>query len=76
MPGRELNTADSLSRAPVSEADGRDDDFHREVNAFVNFVAKNLPATEERLQVIRDQQDADSVCHQLKVCCQQDWEDL
>ena len=36
-PGRELNTADTLSRAPVSEVDGRDDDFHKEVNAFVNF---------------------------------------
>ena len=37
MPGRELNTADTLSRAPSSEVDGRDDDFHKEVNAFMNF---------------------------------------
>ena len=69
VPGRELNTADTLSRAPVSEVDGRDDDFHKEVNVFVNFVVRNLPATEERLQVIRNQQDEDSVCRQLKVCC-------
>ena len=37
VPGRELNTVDTLSRAPVSEVDDRDDDFHKEVNAFVNF---------------------------------------
>ena len=32
-----MNTVDTLSRAPVSEVDDRDDDFHKEVNAFVNF---------------------------------------
>ena len=79
VPGRELNTVDTLYRPLVSEVDGRDDDFHKQVNAFVNFVVPNLPATEEWLQAIRDQQDEDSVCHQLKVCCQQgrlDWESL
>ena len=45
----------------------------------LNFVVRNLAATEERLQVIRDQQDENSVCHQLKGCCQQgrlDWKSL
>ena len=62
VPGRKLNTADTLSRALVSEVDGRDDDFHKEVNAFVNFVVRNLPATEERLQVIQHQHIFGNAC--------------
>jgi len=76
VPGRNLNTADTLSRAPVSEMDGREEVFRHEVNAYVNVIVANLPATKERLRVIREQQDKDPVCCKLKTYCQQgniDW---
>jgi len=75
VPGRDLNTADTLSRAPVSEMDEREEVFRHEVN-YVNAIVANLPATEEQLQVIREQQDKDPVCCKLKTYCQQgsiDW---
>ena len=48
VPGKELNTADTLSRSPVSEGeDSREEAFRHEVKAYVNSVVKNLPATED-----------------------------
>jgi len=49
VPGKDLNTADTLSRAPVSEVDGREEVFQHKVNQYVNVTVRNLPATEERL---------------------------
>ena len=45
VPGKEICTADTLSRAPISTVDQTAEDFHKEVNAFVNLVIDNLPAT-------------------------------
>ena len=76
VPGEALNTADTLSRAPVTEADQGDKALNQDVEAYVNLVVKNLPATNERLRVIQEQQDEDLVCSELKRYCQQgriDW---
>lgn len=78
VPGKELHTADTLSRAPVSEGeDGREEAFCHEVKAYVNAIVKNLPATEERLQVIREEQNKDPLCCKLKTYCEKgkiDWD--
>ena len=67
VPGKELNTADTLSRSPVSEGeDSREEAFRHEVKAYVNSVVKSLPATEERFQLIQDKQGKDPECHRLK----------
>ena len=77
VPGKELHTAETLSRAPVSEGeDSREEAFHHEVKAYVNTVVDNLPATKERLQLIRDEQNKEPVCCQLKEYCEKgkiDW---
>ena len=49
IPGKKICTADTLSRAPDSESDKADTDLQTEVNAFVNIVMENLPATAEKL---------------------------
>lgn len=72
VPGAALNTADTLSRAPVSEVDKNDKTFHQEVDAYVNTIVRSLPATEERLQVILNRQSEDPVCCKLKAYCQQE----
>ena len=77
VPGKELHTADTLSRAPVSKGeDSREEAFCHEVQAYVNAVVENLPATDARLHLIRDEQNIDPVCCKLKEYCEKgeiDW---
>ena len=48
VPGKELNTADHLSRSLITlmdkVQDAKDREFQSEVEAFVNLVVNNLPA--------------------------------
>ena len=67
VPGKELNTADTLSRAPVTEQD--ESNLSNETKEYVHAIINNLPASEERLKAIREQQDQDQVCKQLKSYC-------
>ena len=67
VPGKELHTADTLSRAPLTEMD---DPLRKEVNAYVEMVVTGLPASEQRLENIREQQDKDPECSKLKELCE------
>ena len=62
-----VTRADTLSRAPVGEAD--ENELSQEIGNYVRVVSENLPASEERLQVIRDQQEQDPVSKKLKTYC-------
>ena len=53
VPGKELNTADTLSRAPVAELD--ESNLSSETKEYVHAIVNNLPASEEHLRVIREQ---------------------
>ena len=66
MPGKELHTADTLSRAPLREMD---DPLRKEVNAYIEMVVTGLPASEKWLENIREQ-DKDPECSQLKELCE------
>ena len=82
VPGKELQTDDTLSIASVSEGDdSREEAFCHKVKAYVKAVMRNLPYTdsEERLRLIRDEQIKDLVCRKLKECCEKsniDWNGL
>ena len=71
--GKDLTTAGTLSRAPISAATNIDEELNKEVNAFVDLIVKNLPATEQCLQDIQLQQDRDLTCSQVKYYCQKGW---
>ena len=43
-------------------------EYQNLINRSLNHCTLTGTATEEQLQVIQDQQDEDSVCHQLKGC--------
>ena len=73
VPGKSLITADALSRAPVSRSTQEDDEFRQEVNAYVNMVIKSLPATEQRLEMIKALQDEDETCKCIKQYCVNGW---
>ena len=70
VPGKELITADALSRAPVSAGVN---DLDEEVSAYISFIVNSLPATEKRLTEIRLKQEEDEVCRQVKEYCDTAW---
>ena len=72
VPGRNLTVADALSRAPLREVDP---DLQDEAYAFVNHTIQSLPATEDRLEEIRQKQRQDEVCRLLVKYSQQGWPD-
>ena len=76
VSGKLICTADTLSRAPVAEPDKVDKELQTEVNAFVNIVIENLPATADKLQEIKSLQEDDPVCQQIKTFCQEGWPNL
>ena len=45
VPGKTLTVADTLSRVPNDDTDSSDDEFHHEVEAFVNLILKELPSS-------------------------------
>ena len=72
VPGGDLNMADTLSRAPVSEPTRDDEEFQREVQAFVESVMENIPAT---VQEIKSLQQKDPLYRQLLHYTQRGWPD-
>ena len=73
FPGKNLTTADTLSRSPVSQPSPGDEQFQQEVKAFLDVIVRNVPATEKRLQDIQSEQDKDATCRQLKQFCRYGW---
>ena len=62
VPGKELIVADALSRAPVADPSSADRGLQEEANVFVKAILQSLPATEERIEQIRDLQLRDPPC--------------
>ena len=73
VPGKDLVTADTLSRTPVSLPTAKEEEFQQEVCAFLDLVVNNLPATDTRLRDIQSHQDSDPACSQIKHFCQGGW---
>ena len=70
VPGKNLEITDTLSRAPISTPSESDKILQSEVTAYVDFVIRCLPASEQRLAEIRESQEADGVCQQIIEYCQ------
>ena len=62
VPGKELYTADALSRAPSSIAGIVSQEFQNELESFVDTVTSMLPASSDRLGEYRTAQKADTIC--------------
>ncbi|CAM1322183.1 Uncharacterised protein r2_g3063 [Pycnogonum litorale] len=77
VSGKNLVTADALSRATVGLPTASDINAEREVESFVNSIMLCLPASDKRLEEIRTKQNSDGVCTQVKEFCRTDnWPDL
>ena len=77
VPGKLLNTADALSRAPlqVPEDDTTSISLakEREVEAFIEAVVASLPAKQDRLDDYKKAQMEDPICTKVITCCQRGW---
>ena len=71
--GKDLATADSLSRAPAGQPQEKDREFETDVASFVNSVIEGLPATKDRLDEIRMKQREDEVCIKVANYCKNGW---
>ena len=66
VPGKELYTADTLSRAPISELSSTDSTALEELAELCMMGAiSHLPASSQRLKVYREAQSKDPVCKLL-----------
>ncbi len=73
VPGKDLAIADALSRTPASEPSTADELLQQEASAFVNQVVQHLPATEQRIDEIKQLQRDDEACQHISRYCQSGW---
>ena len=76
VPGKQLYTADTLSRAPIPMTTSEYDVTLQELAELcVMRLISQLPASEQRLDVYRKAQTDDPVCATLLQYCQNGWPD-
>lgn len=74
VPGKELYTPDTLSRAPLPEqGDIPQSNSLKETELFVEAMIESLPAHKDRLNEYRQNQAKDTICSQLITFCQSGW---
>ena len=75
VAGKDLCTADTLSRTLTTMVDKHSYQFQQEIALFVNLIIDYLPATEAKMQEIKEKQKQDPVCQKLVSNCQMGWPD-
>lgn len=74
VPGKKLCTADTLSREPlVKPLNQQEEKLESDVMAYVDSVIRYLPATEDRLEELRCQQQEDEVTKQIMEYSSTQW---
>ena len=64
--GKDLVTADALSRAPTGKPEDGDLQLETDTTAYVQSVVGGLPATDKRIEEIRAEQGKDQICNKVK----------
>ena len=72
VPGKNMSTADTLSREPLKEPDQQLQD---DVYLFVNQVLETIPVSETRRDEIRSHQEEDNICCEVIKFCKKGWPD-
>ena len=73
VQGTHQQTADALSRAPVDKPTAEDEVFIEETEAFKDSVIRHIPATDHRLEEIRNAQQNDAACTQVRNWVKEGW---
>ena len=69
VPGKLLITADTLSRAPLTDFPHNEEDLHKTVDKYVCEILSTVPATDSRIKEIRKCQTEDEECQKLIQFC-------
>ena len=72
IPGKEIYTADTLSRAPIS-SEISDLNLEEEAKMLMEMSIRHLPASPKQLDEYRSAQIADHVCSTIINYCQHGW---
>ena len=73
IPGKELITADTLSRSTTSSSSPDDQAFQADVAAYMAAVTDDLPAGDDRLTEFRVRQAEEDTCSANASYCQNGW---
>ena len=77
VAGKNLATADTLSRAPGSQPGQEDRKKEEETKDYVSFVSNLISISDSRLEEVRQEQDKDRECSMIKTFVQDDhWPEL
>ena len=71
VPGKQMYTADTLSRAPISAAESSD--LQEEAELLLALTVAYLPASSQRINALKAAQSSDAICSTLISYCQTDW---
>ena len=77
-PGKDLFTADTLSRSPVNQNASlkpTDRDLMEDTNIYADEVITSMPASSTYMAQLREQLQEDSVCSEVMSYCQKKWPD-
>ena len=75
VPGKELYIADALSRMQADNPNTQATIPEEEMNIYVDSVLDSLPLSDVKLMEIKEAQDEDPVCKQIKIYCMEGWPD-
>nr|XP_047141089.1 uncharacterized protein K02A2.6-like [Hydra vulgaris] len=66
VAGKSITDADAMSRAPVSNPTKKDEIAENDLNVYVNSIIKSMPATESRLEEIKQKTAEEKLLNQLQ----------
>ena len=75
VPGKNIETADALSRAPQSEISEAEKQFLEDTNVYINSVITSMPASPGRMQELKVHQEQDELCQAIIHYCKNEWPD-
>ena len=75
VPGKEMYIVDPLSRVQSENTNRMATVPEEEMNIYVDSVLDSLPVSDMTLMEIKEAQDEDPVCRQIKSYCLEGWPD-
>ena len=75
VPGKEMYIADALSRMQAENSNKMATVPEEEMNIYVDSVLDSLPVSDVKLMEIKEAQDEDPACRQIKNYCMEGWPD-
>ena len=75
VAGRELFTADALSRAPSSQPSPSDEELEDASSAYIAMIRQSFPASDRRLEEIITHQTEDETCREIRQYAEEVWPD-